>query len=63
MHILIKTICGKIISLDVEPADTIVTVKGKIYNKEGIPPYQQRLYFSDSYLNDDDPLCYCRIIK
>ncbi len=55
-QIFIKTLQGKTITLDVNDADSIDTIKSKICDIEGIPKDQQRLVFNGKQLEDNNTI-------
>ena len=56
MQIYVKTLTGKIITIDCEPSDTIESIKIKISEKEGYSPEEQRLILEGKLLLDHNTL-------
>ena len=52
MQIFVKTQTGKTITIEVEPTDSIEAVKEKIFEKEGILPENQLLFFNGEQLDE-----------
>ena len=64
MQIFLKVAqADKVISIDVEPLDSIMGFKAKIEVQEGLPPAMQRLVFHGQVLEDEWTLEDCRITK
>ena len=61
MEIHVEFLTGKIITVYVEPSDTIQIVKMKIEEKEGIPPNKQSLMLGNNLLRDDRTLSFYKI--
>ena len=56
MQIFVKTLCGKLLNLPADSANSIEKVKQRIQDKEGISPDQQHLIFKGQELQDDRTL-------
>jgi len=50
--IFVRTLTGVMIPLEVDPSDSVESVRAKIQDFEGTPPDQQRLFFAGEKLQD-----------
>ena len=55
IKIFVKTLTGNTITLHVKRSDRVSIVKGKVFDIEGIPPSQQKLFFDGTELVDEFP--------
>lgn len=52
MQIFVKTISGRTATLNVEPTESVASVKAKIQEKEGTDSQEQRLIYAGKQLDD-----------
>ncbi|XP_040248345.1 polyubiquitin 11-like [Aegilops tauschii subsp. strangulata] len=52
MHIFVRTLTGKIMTIEVERKDSIYSVNAKVFDETGIPPSRKRLVFAGHGLED-----------
>ena len=59
MQIFVKTITNKTITLDFVETDTILSLKMKIQEREGLKPEEQRLQYGGKQLEDGECFLFC----
>ena len=55
-QLFVKTLTGQTITLEVEPTESIESIKAKIQEKEGIPPDQQAFFWNGKLLQEGKTL-------
>ena len=53
MKVFVKTLAGTTVAVEVQPADSLETIKDRIREKWNVPPSHQRLQLSGRFLHDD----------
>jgi len=61
MQIFVKALTGKTLTFDVEPSDSIESIKDKIFDKEGVALEVQMLVFGGKRLENGKTLAEYKI--
>ena len=56
MHLLVKTVSGRTVSLEVSPSETVESVKKQLQERENVDHYNQRLVFAGKELEDNEAI-------
>ena len=63
MQVFIKTLTGRTVAIVTEETDTVLSVKIKLQEKDGVPVDEQRLIFGGHQLEDKRTLKFYNIEK
>ena len=56
VEITVSTLTGKTIPITIDNTETVLALKTRIQEREGVPPDQQRLIFAGKQLEEDKTL-------
>lgn len=62
-QLFVKTLTGKTVTVELDAEDTIEVLKSKIWDREGIPPEQQRIIYAGKQLEDGRIIADYRITR